>query len=73
MEPAAPARIGGDFGVGQEAVKQLLAWGDGKGNLYGNYQKMLHVELPESAMYTSPDVSTATAAGLFNPLAIVTS
>jgi hypothetical protein len=38
------------IGVGNEALKQLLVWQDSKGNLYGNYQKMLHIELPEQMM-----------------------
>ncbi|MFL5338931.1 MAG: serine/threonine-protein kinase [Gemmataceae bacterium] len=36
-------------GVGGDALKQLLVWSEGsKGNLYGNYQKMLHAELPDA-------------------------
>jgi hypothetical protein len=46
------------FGIDSDTVtKQLLAW-EGRGNLYGNYAKMLHVELPGVMTSTMPTMPT---------------
>ena len=37
-------------GVEGEALKQVLTAWEGRGNVYGNYAKMLHQELPAGAM-----------------------